>query len=75
MSGKGTKRGAVVGMTFSCQGAGAVFGSIVILILLLATNEGVHECAEREINEAGHQDILSIVWRITYGIGCVHVYS
>jgi MFS family permease len=71
MSGKGTKRGAIVGMTFSCQGAGAVFGSIVILILLLITNEGVHDCFEPGLNEDGHENDLSIVWRITYGIGYV----
>lgn len=75
MSGKGANRGAIVGMTFSCQGAGAVFGSVVIMILLLITGEGSHECTESGVNADGHDESdLSLVWRLTYGIGYVIIH-
>lgn len=72
MSGKGTKRGSIIGMTFSCQGAGAVFGSIVILLLLLITGQGAHNCNDPSYNEDGHStSLLDLIWRVTYGIGYV----
>ena len=60
-----------MGMSFSCQGIGAVFGSIVIMVLLLIFDEGERDCMGAGVNEDGHTEAnLTIIWRVTYGLGC-----
>ena len=69
---KNTDRGATISMTFSCQGAGAVFGSVIILIMLSAFNQGVPDCNDAHNNPTGlDTSSLNTVWRTTYGLGTV----
>jgi MFS family permease len=59
-------------MTFSNQGIGAVFGSIVILLLLASFQQEAPDCAVASNNPAGYSEQkLENVWRITYAIGAV----
>eukprot|EP01127_Copromyxa_protea_P013098 TRINITY_DN3486_c0_g1_i3.p1 TRINITY_DN3486_c0_g1~~TRINITY_DN3486_c0_g1_i3.p1 ORF type:complete len:437 (-),score=50.34 TRINITY_DN3486_c0_g1_i3:138-1448(-) len=69
---KGTnpKRGFGVTLTFAMQGVGAVFGSIVMVILLTAFNQGPPDCLDPDTNVMGYNETsLEIIWRLIYAIG------
>eukprot|EP00122_Pirum_gemmata_P019701 Pgem_evm2s18435 len=64
------ERGREISMTFAMQGVGAVVGSIVILILLLITDQRQADCSNSSNLSTGYSErSLEIVWRMTYGIG------
>eukprot|EP00536_Pseudo-nitzschia_multiseries_P005239 jgi/Psemu1/190009/e_gw1.95.99.1 len=69
------RRGETIGLVFAMQGVGAVFGSLVLVILIYFSDSGRAECNWEQkagTNSEGVID-LSTVWRSFYFIGLIFV--
>eukprot|EP01025_Chloroclados_australasicus_P055363 TRINITY_DN6693_c0_g2_i2.p1 TRINITY_DN6693_c0_g2~~TRINITY_DN6693_c0_g2_i2.p1 ORF type:complete len:581 (-),score=53.46 TRINITY_DN6693_c0_g2_i2:3408-5150(-) len=63
-------RGSSVQLMFSMQGWGALFGSVVILILIVLAKETKPQCDVSGYNQAGYNtQTLETLWRVTYALG------
>lgn len=72
---KTARRGETIGMVFAMQGVGAVFGSLVLVILIYFSDSGRVECNWEQkagTNSEGVID-LSTVWRSFYFIGLIFI--
>jgi MFS family permease len=71
---KTARRGETIALVFAMQGVGAVFGSLILLSLILVSNQGRVDCDHFTSNETGNDpNGLSAVWRTFYLFGLVFI--
>lgn len=64
------KRGQRIAISFSMQGLGAVVGSAVICLLLVAFQQTGPQCYDPHVETSGYSATdLTLVWKITLGLG------
>jgi MFS family permease len=68
------RRGETIALVFAMQGVGAVFGSMILLSLILVSNQGRVDCDHYTTNESGNDpNGLGAVWRTFYLFGLVFI--
>jgi Major Facilitator Superfamily len=71
---KTARRGETIALVFAMQGLGAVFGSVILLMLIYVADQSSIDCSDLASNSTGNDPkALGAIWRAFYLIGLLFV--